>query len=65
MNKKLLAAAVAAAVVASPAAFAESTVYGKMHASIDAIDYDDQQRRQLRSQQPLLASGLQGLGRPG
>ena len=40
MNKKLLAAAVAAAVVASPAAFAESTVYGKMHASIDAIDYE-------------------------
>ena len=38
MNKKLLAAAVAAAVVAAPAAFAESTVYGKMHASIDAID---------------------------
>ena len=40
MNKKLLAAAVAAAVVAAPAAFAESTVYGKMHSSIDAIDYD-------------------------
>jgi len=40
MNKKLLAAAVAAAFVASPAAFAESTVYGKMHASIDAIDYE-------------------------
>ena len=40
MNKKLLAAAVAAAVAAAPAAFAESTVYGKMHASIDAIDYE-------------------------
>ena len=40
MNKKLLAAAVAAAVVAAPAAFAESTVYGKMHTSIDAIDYE-------------------------
>ena len=39
MNKKLLAAAVAVA-VASPAAFAESTVYGKFHTSIDAIDYD-------------------------
>ena len=39
MNKKLLAAAVAAA-VASPVAFAESTVYGKFHTSIDAIDYD-------------------------
>jgi len=40
MNKKLLAAAVAAAVVAAPAAFAENTIYGKMHASIDAIDYE-------------------------
>jgi predicted porin len=39
MNKKLLAAAVAVA-VASPAAFAESTVYGKFHTSIDAIDYE-------------------------
>ena len=41
MNKKLLASAVIAAVVASPAAFAESTVYGKMHTSIDAADYDN------------------------
>ena len=40
MNKKLLAAAVAAAVVAAPAAFAESTIYGKMHATIDALDYE-------------------------
>jgi len=39
MNKKLLAAAVAAA-FAAPAAFAESTVYGKFHTSIDAIDYE-------------------------
>jgi hypothetical protein len=31
MNKKLLAAAIAAAVVAAPAAFAESVVYGKLH----------------------------------
>ena len=42
MNKKLLAAAVAAAVVAAPAAFAESTVYGKMHVSIDKMDYETQ-----------------------
>lgn len=41
MNKKLLAAAVAAAVVAAPAAFAESTVYGKFHVSIDNNDIDD------------------------
>lgn len=40
MNKKLLAAAVAAAVAASPGVFAESTIYGKMHASVDAIDYE-------------------------
>lgn len=40
MNKKLLAAAVAAAVVAAPAAFAESTVYGKFHTSIDMVDME-------------------------
>ncbi|MGB5670049.1 MAG: porin, partial [Sedimenticolaceae bacterium] len=38
MNKKLLAAAVVAAVAASPAAFADSTVYGKLHT---AIQYND------------------------
>jgi predicted porin len=41
MNKKLLASAVIAAVAASPAAFAESTVYGKMHTSVDMADYDN------------------------
>jgi predicted porin len=40
MNKKLLAAAVAAAVVAAPAAFAESTVYGKFHTSVDMVDQE-------------------------
>ena len=40
MNKKLLAAAIAAAVVAAPAAFAESTVYGKFHVSVDSVDDD-------------------------
>ncbi len=40
MNKKLLAAAIAAAMVAAPAAFAESTVYGKLHTSIDSQDFD-------------------------
>ena len=40
MNKKLLAAAVAAAVVAAPAAFAEATIYGKFHASIDSNDFE-------------------------
>jgi len=38
MNKKLLAAAVTAAVFAAPAAFAESTLYGKFHTSIDYSD---------------------------
>jgi predicted porin len=38
MNKKLLAAAIGAAVVAAPAAFAESTVYGKFHTSVDMVD---------------------------
>ena len=41
MNKKILAAAVAAAVVGAPAAFAESTVYGKFHVSIDKNDIDN------------------------
>lgn len=40
MNKKLLAAAVVAAVAASPAAFADSTVYGKLHTTIDYNNFD-------------------------
>ena len=48
MNKKLLAAAVVAAVAASPAAFAESTVYGKIHTSIDA-DFELRRYRSARS----------------
>ena len=39
MNKKILAVAVAAAFVA-PAAYADATIYGKMHTSIDNNDYD-------------------------
>ena len=39
MNKKLIAAAIAAA-FAAPAAYADATLYGKMHASIDQIDYE-------------------------
>ncbi len=39
MNKKLIAAAVAAAVVAAPTAFAESVVYGKFHTSYDGTKY--------------------------
>ncbi len=40
MNKKLLAAAVVAAVAASPAAFADSTVYGKLHTAIQYNDFE-------------------------
>lgn len=40
MNKKLIAAAVTAAVVAAPAAFAESVVYGKFHTSYDYNDME-------------------------
>jgi predicted porin len=39
MNKKLLAAAIAAAVVAAPTAFAESVVYGKFHTSYDGNNF--------------------------
>jgi predicted porin len=39
MNKKILAVAVAAAFVA-PAAYADATIYGKMHATIDNQDYE-------------------------
>ena len=38
MNKKLIAAAIGAAVVAAPSAFAESVVYGKMHTSVNMND---------------------------
>jgi predicted porin len=39
MNKKLIAAAIAAAMVA-PAAYAQATLYGKFHTSIDSNDQD-------------------------
>ena len=38
MNKKLIAAAIGAAVVAAPAAFAEATVYGKIHTDVRMND---------------------------
>ena len=41
MNKQLIAAAIAAAVVAAPAAYADATVYGKIHTSVDAVDHDE------------------------
>jgi predicted porin len=41
MNKKILAVAVAAAFVA-PAAYAEATIYGKMHATYDKYDLETQ-----------------------
>lgn len=39
MNKKLVAAAIAAA-MAAPAAYAEVTIYGKLHLSVDSISED-------------------------
>jgi len=39
MNKKLIAAAIAAA-VSAPAAMADVTVYGKLHVSVDSVDED-------------------------
>jgi predicted porin len=41
MKKQLIAAAVATAIAAPMAASADVTVYGKLHYSIDSIDYDD------------------------
>ena len=37
MNKKVIAVAIAAA-IAAPGAFAQATMYGRFHASVDAID---------------------------
>jgi predicted porin len=41
MKKQLLAAAVATAIAVPMAASADVTVYGKLHYSIDSIDYED------------------------
>ncbi len=40
MKKQLLAATVATAIAAPMAAIADVTVYGKLHYSVDSIDYD-------------------------
>lgn len=40
MNKKLIVAAMAAT-MAAPAAFADVTVYGKLHMSVDSVDLDN------------------------
>lgn len=64
MNKKLLAAAVAAAVVAAPAAFADSVVYGKFHTSLDMVDAeDDQDNWEMNSRSSRLGfKGSEDLG---
>lgn len=41
MNKKLLTIAVAAAMAAPMAVQAEATIYGKLHLSLDWVDYSD------------------------
>ena len=43
MNRKLLAAAIAATVVAAPSAFAEQVIYGQFHTSVDMTDAEDSQ----------------------
>ena len=60
MNKKLIAAAVAAAVSAAPAAFAESTVYGKLHSSVDAIDYETSNQDNYEVQSRSSRLGFKG-----
>jgi predicted porin len=65
MNKKLLAAAIAAAVVAAPAAFAESVVYGKIHTSFDTTDMEsfDVDNNELNSRASRLGfKGSEDLG---
>ena len=68
MNKKLLAAAITAAVVAAPAAFAESVVYGKFHTSYDGVDYtsprfDNRDNYELNSRASRLGfKGSEDLG---
>jgi len=63
MNKKLLAAAVVAAVAASPAAFADSTVYGKLHTSIDYNDFDKNKNWSVESRASRLGfKGSEDLG---
>ena len=41
MNKKLITLAVAAAMTAPAAVFAEATIYGVLHESIDYVDVDE------------------------
>ena len=63
MNTKLLAAAVIAAVAASPAAFADNTVYGKLHTSIDYNDADGDKNWSVESRASRLGfKGSEDLG---
>ena len=44
MNKKLITLAVAAAMAAPAAALADSTIYVKLHMSLDYVDVDENAR---------------------
>ena len=59
MNKKLITLAVAAAITAPAAAFAEATIYGVLHESIDYVDVDEYA---LWGAVPIPASGRANLG---
>lgn len=58
MNKKLITLAVAAAMTAPAAAFAEATIYGTLHESIDYVDVDEYA---LWGAVPISASGRASL----
>jgi predicted porin len=63
MNKKLLAAAVAAAFVAPMAASADAVLYGKIHTSVDAIDNGAQDNWEMNSRASRLGvKGSEDLG---
>ncbi|MCP5304836.1 MAG: porin [Chromatiaceae bacterium] len=66
MNKKLIAAAIVAAVVAAPAAFADSVVYGRAHVSVDMNDeesFGDKDNYEVNSRSSRLGfKGSEDLG---
>ena len=63
MNKKLLAAAVATAVVAAPAAYADAVIDGKFHTSVDLYDDDTNDAWYMNSRASRLGfKGSEDLG---
>jgi predicted porin len=63
LDKKLLVAATIAAVAVSPASFADSVVYGKLHTSLDYNDYDKDKNWSVESRASRLGfKGSEDLG---